>query len=328
MGSAGVVAILTQRFDPHADPVIEELTRRGVEVVRFDTGDFPVDMRIQATTARDGWDGLIRLQPEAGGRTLELERVRSIWYRRPSWFRFADTMPTHQRSFARGEALAALGGILRTLDCRWVSHPDALAVAAYKPLQLVRAARLGFPVPETLITNDPAAARAFLDEHGPDVVYKTLGLQQVTGPDGMEQVVFTSAVAPHLGSLDRVTNTPCCFQKVVKKRTELRVTVIGDRVFAVAIDSAGSDPANLPVIDWRADLRGASYSPFTLPPAIEDACRELVAGYGLAFGAIDVIVTPDDDFVFLEINANGQWRWLEEETGLPMTDALIELLTA
>jgi len=49
---------------------------------------------------------------------------------------------------------------------------------------------------------------------------------------------------------------------------------------------------------------------------------ELVARLGLRFGAIDIIVTPDDRYVFLEINPNGQWLWIEEETGLPIRDAI------
>lgn len=319
------VVVLTQPFDPHADPVVRELGRRGVDVFRFDTGDFPTDVDLMAWQDGPRWRGTLRSSSGVGGRTVDLSDIRSIWYRRPSRFRFSDSMPREHRDFARAESLAALGGILRTVQCRWISHPDNLAVAAYKPFQLLRANARGLLTPKTFVTNVPSAARRFYDEHRPGVIYKTLGSQQTVGDDGFGHVVFTSLIEErHLSQLDRVRNAPCCFQEYIPKRVELRVTVFGDKVYTVAIEPKSASPRSM--TDWRTDIHDLRYSTFELPPEIERSCRALVSDLGLSFGAIDMIVTPDDRFIFLEINANGQWLWLEEATGLPMTDTLIDLL--
>jgi D-alanine-D-alanine ligase-like ATP-grasp enzyme len=46
----------------------------------------------------------------------------------------------------------------------------------------------------------------------------------------------------------------------------------------------------------------------------------------LRFGALDFLVTPEGEWVFLEINPNGQWAWIEENTGLPITSAIADIL--
>jgi glutathione synthase/RimK-type ligase-like ATP-grasp enzyme len=65
-----------------------------------------------------------------------------------------------------------------------------------------------------------------------------------------------------------------------------------------------------------------------LPERVESFCRLIVHSYGLRFGAIDLIVTPDKDYVFLELNPNGQWAWIEQRTGLPLASALVDELTS
>jgi glutathione synthase/RimK-type ligase-like ATP-grasp enzyme len=47
---------------------------------------------------------------------------------------------------------------------------------------------------------------------------------------------------------------------------------------------------------------------------------------GLCYGAIDMVLTPDGRYVFLEINPNGQYLWIEEAAGLPISDAICDLL--
>ena len=47
---------------------------------------------------------------------------------------------------------------------------------------------------------------------------------------------------------------------------------------------------------------------------------------GLCFGAIDMILTPKNEYVFLEVNPNGQWGWIEELTRVPISSAVANLL--
>ena len=63
-----------------------------------------------------------------------------------------------------------------------------------------------------------------------------------------------------------------------------------------------------------------------LPVAEVRRCRALVRRLGLRFGAIDMVQTPSGEHVFLEINPNGQWLWIERATGLPIANAIARLL--
>ena len=119
---------------------------------------------------------------------------------------------------------------------------------------------------------------------------------------------------------------PVIFQEEVPKKLELRVTVVAAKVFPAAIRSQESRFLRH---DWRHyhDFGESKYySVHTLPEKIEGLCVRLVETLGLCFGAIDLIVTPANEYVFLEINPNGQWLWIEEFTGLPIGDAVAELL--
>ena len=123
---------------------------------------------------------------------------------------------------------------------------------------------------------------------------------------------------------DAVRYAPHLFQKYIDKAYEVRVTVINSQCFAVRIDSQANAKTK---IDWRNyDLEHTPHSALVLPAEIEQRILNYVRSYGLTFSALDFIVTPTDDWVFLENNPNGQWLWLEELTGLPMTEALISAL--
>ena len=68
------------------------------------------------------------------------------------------------------------------------------------------------------------------------------------------------------------------------------------------------------------------HEPFNLPNIITKHILTLMKTWKLKFAAIDMIVTPSGEYVFLEVNPNGQWGWIETLTGMPITDSLVELL--
>jgi D-alanine-D-alanine ligase-like ATP-grasp enzyme len=112
------------------------------------------------------------------------------------------------------------------------------------------------------------------------------------------------------------------FQEWVPKRYDVRMTVAGRRCFSVAI-IAESDAA---YIDWRSDYHSLRYEPIDTPVDIAASAMDYLDQFGLAFGAFDFVVDPDNQWWFLECNPNGQWGWLEHETGLPIGSALADLL--
>lgn len=122
-----------------------------------------------------------------------------------------------------------------------------------------------------------------------------------------------------------VRYTACLFQEQVPKKVELRITVLGEHVFPAEITYMHPERAT---VDWRTAYQDLQYGIHELPQEIHRKCLALVHKLGLSFAAIDMIVTSDNRFVFLEANPNGQWQWIERATGFPICETLVDLLIA
>jgi ATP-grasp ribosomal peptide maturase len=323
MAHNNTVLVLTQQLDFHADMVIAELNRRSVPVVRFDTADFPLRATLIAHSQAGSWDGTIITEQ----RTIELDQIASIWYRRPTPFELDPTLSPSGQQFASAEARMALGGLLRSVDCLWVNHPEKMVSADYKPYQLKVAGECGLKIPASLITNDPEAVLDFLERCNGEIIYKTLSGGMIVAESGEVVSVYTSRVTRddlrEEGS--RVRYTACLFQELVPKKVELRITVVGEHVFPAEITYVHPERAT---VDWRTAYQDLKYGIHELPQEIHHKCLELVRKLGLSFAAIDMVVTYDNRYVFLEVNPNGQWQWIERATGFPICETLVDLLVA
>jgi glutathione synthase/RimK-type ligase-like ATP-grasp enzyme len=115
------------------------------------------------------------------------------------------------------------------------------------------------------------------------------------------------------------------FQEKIDKQRELRVTLVGDRLFTAYIDSTGSEVGQ---IDWRLDdSLSYGWTAGEIPKPLAEQLRQLVHSFGLNYSAADFILTPDGRFVFLEINAAGEWVWLARDLGLPIAEAIADVLS-
>ncbi|MFJ8308757.1 MULTISPECIES: ATP-grasp ribosomal peptide maturase [unclassified Streptomyces] len=306
------VLVVTNLDDPTADFVIAELHGRGVPVVRFDSGDFPATLSCSAFIGdTNTWRGSV----QTPSRSAELGSVRSLYYRRPSGFAFPHLGRQEER-FAVAQARYGLGGILTSLPgCLYVNHPNRIGDAEYKPSGLSAAAAAGFRLPSTLITNVPDDARTFIKRHGP-AIFKPISVPLYLVDGKAQTVPVEEVTADEID--DTVAGTMHLFQARVDKVADVRVTVIGERVFAVRIDSG--------LLDWRTDYSTHTYTPITAPPAAESAIRAYLRHFGLIFGAFDFALTESGEWIFIECNPSGQWAWMEPPTGLPLTATLADLL--
>ncbi|WP_030574114.1 ATP-grasp ribosomal peptide maturase [Streptomyces aureocirculatus] len=312
MTHPGPVLVVTNLDDPTTDLVINELHHREIPVVRFDSGDFPATLSLAATLTSEGLTGTLTTP----SRTADLGSVRSLYYRRPSGFIFPH-LDEQTARFAATQARYGLGGVIASLPgCLYVNHPHRIGDAEFKPSGLAAAASAGFLVPSTLLTSDADAVRAFIKAGGP-VIYKPLSAPLYRDDDGVSCTVKVADVAPE--EIDEaVSGTVHLFQQRVDKICDMRVTAIGDRVFAVRIDSD--------LLDWRTDYSRLTDTVVDPPPDITAALYRYLQHFGLVFGCFDFAVDREGRWVFLECNPSGQWAWLEAETGLPMVAAMADLL--
>ncbi|UQA95304.1 ATP-grasp ribosomal peptide maturase [Streptomyces halobius] len=312
MTHPGPVLVVTNLDDPTTDLVIDELHGRGVPVVRFDSGDFPATLSVAAMITSEGITGTLTTPT----RTADLAGVRSLYYRRPSGFTFPH-LDEQTARFAVSQARYGLGGVMASLPgCLYVNHPHRIGDAEFKPSGLATAVTAGFQVPPTLLTSAPEAARAFIKTHGP-VIYKPLSAPLYRNADGVSCTVKVAEVAAK--EIDEaIAGTAHLFQQRVDKVADARVTVIGDHVFTVRIDSD--------LLDWRTDYGRLTYTPVQPPPGLTSALYRYLARFGLVFGCFDFAIGREGQWWFLECNPSGQWAWLEPETGLPMVAAMADLL--
>lgn len=309
------VLILTHPFDPTADKVVEELNRRDVAVFRSDTSQFPLTLVVGAELHEGRWEGQARTER----RVVNLSEVAGIYYRRPTSFEFHPDLSAEERRWAGVQARMGFGGLLATLE-PWLNHPHRIGYAEYKPVQLQAAVACGLAVPRTFVGNDPGAAQDFVAGVG-KVVYKPFGGGGVTDTDGVHQV-FSTVVTPEQAGSPNVAQTMHLFQEWVPKDHEIRLTVVDDQFFAARID-ARSDTGR---VDWRADYQALTYSAVETPEFVRSGVSALLNRLGLRFGALDFVVAPDGQWWFLECNPNGQWAWIEDETGMPIASALADAL--
>lgn len=322
------ILIVTEQFDFHSDAIILKLRERGHEPVRLSIKDLPLRSSIDVAVNERKFSALIKTQK----RIIDLNEIHAIWWRRPEPIVVNPRLSKDHGDFVRKEYQHVMGGIWRAIQCYWLSFPEKIYNASFKPEQLVRASGMGFSVPNTIITSDPQQAVDFVGSCKREVIYKPLSPSLMhqkcrNGATNRKATgVFTTLVDKR--KVERVAedirNSPCMFQEYIEKRIELRVTVIGEEIFVAEIDSQSQERTR---IDWRHYDVPMRIKKGKLPKQMEDLCRRFVRSYELEFSAMDLILTPKGEYVFLENNPNGQFMFVEEQiTDYRMADTLIDLL--
>lgn len=305
---------MSRAWDTTANLVINELARMDVLAIRINTEDFPVTAGITCSATRTSVTATLE---NGYGRSAESRDITAVYYRRPDPPAIDPAVSDPGwRKFAQGEARSTMSGFLRLLDhATWVNYPSRIAEAEHKLLQLQRASLIGLPLPETLVTNRPDRARSFASRTG-EVIAKTIRSPWVRQDPPLS--VYTRRLSPgDIAGLDAIAYAPCILQRRVDKRLDIRAVVVGRRVFTVAIDGRGLD-------DWRtADVLDLDHREHCLPSSLEAKLVELVSGLGLVYGAADLILTPEGDYVFLELNPNGEWGWLTSVLGSRIQAAIV-----
>jgi MvdD family ATP-grasp ribosomal peptide maturase len=320
-----VILIVSYSNDnPSVARVADAVAAHGGIAYRFDSDRFPTELRL--VSRYSGQEE--RLVLAGDDYELDLRSVSAVWYRRVAiGQRIPRTMDPQLRRTAIDESRATVYGLIASLDAFHLDPVHRLRRAENKQLQLKIARAVGLRIPRTLMTNEPEAVRRFARECPAGMVMKTLTSFAIYA-GGLEKVVFTNPVeAEHLERLDELRYCPATFQERLPKALELRATIVGDRVYTGSIDSQRSERAR---VDWRRDGLGLidRWQPYELPVDVEQGLLKLMRALGLHYGAADLILTPDGRHVFLELNPNGEFFWLERHAGLPISSAIAELLMA
>lgn len=319
------ILILTHTQDGiHTDSVIAHLQKMGEKHFRFDSD---VLSKGETTISFHCHDDSYFFVYETAQGSVDSRSVKSVWYRRPNNFEF-QINDLVQKEFAERELKTFLDGLWQSLtDAFWISDPISLERARKKVYQLKIARELRFDIPDTIITNSPSTAEQFIASQKGKVVFKPLEAGFLDYGDKNYIVPATIMTDMHKRRLELVRKLPSLFQSFVEKQYDMRVTIVGSEVFAVRIDSQAREETS---VDWRHPnhVGQLPHTLIELPLAVQDKCIAMMHILGLQFAAFDFAVDLSERYIFLEVNPNGQWYWLEHLTGVPISVSISDTLAS
>lgn len=309
------VLVLASRYDLTCDYVVTHLRRKSKLYLRLNSEDFS-----DYTVELDPIQRHLLLKLGAKRYCITPYCLQSVLFRRPVFLRDygEDNRSTGER-FSHIQWAAFIRNLMLFKEALWVNDPAATYKAEHKAVQLSVAACLGFSVPKTRVTNSPHPY--LLGEKCDRVAIKGLDTVLLRS-NGYEMFGFTTFESPEQLEPDSWRSAPAIVQAALINKLDIRVTVVGDRVFAAAITVGGNPVPD----DWRMHKRHAQFREFDLPPETAGRCRALVGALGLVFGAIDLALC-DGEYYFLEINPTGEWAWLVDSAGLPIDEAIADCLS-
>jgi glutathione synthase/RimK-type ligase-like ATP-grasp enzyme len=298
------ILILGGDDDQHASFLLGQLRADRHDAELLDSRWFPAELGLAHDPAAGEWT--IRLP---SGRSLGHGEVTAVYWRCYNSVS-APPLPDEEQAFiAANDARGLFESFLIGYPARWVNGWAGFLLHQTKPVQLAAVAALGVPVPATLLSNDAGAVRAFVARH-PRAIFKP-----VQGGAHARRVTpqHTSD-----GNLSNLRFAPVTLQEEVPG-TDVRVFVAGERVLACEVRSEA--------LDYR-DEDEPEIVAHTLPAPMQECCRRIARRLDLLWAGLDFRLTPGGRYVFLEANPSPMFLGFEARSGLPLTNALVELLTA
>ncbi|MHB8134579.1 MAG: hypothetical protein ACYDH1_10195 [Anaerolineaceae bacterium] len=316
-----MILIISNKWDITVDFVISELRQRGCGFIRINTEDLVLG---RATINIPNLEILVEKQ----GKVIDLAKVvKVIWNRRPG--KPFDNLPEESvpslpyQHFINDQWFSWQEVLQLIPNVKWINHPQANYLMENKIRQLMIAAKLGFSIPDTVVTNDPEDIKFLAKKHNERIIAKAL-YSPLIEEKGQDFFVFTNEVTiTDLSPVEDFRISPSIFQQTLSPKIDYRVTVVDNEVFAVKVQDQINPMGGH--IDWRTKKEGLTFISCKLPVEIEFLCKKFVQECGLFFGALD-LVQYKNKFYFLEINPNGEWGWLQYPYGIPIAKALADLM--
>lgn len=307
------IAALTIRGDIHAHAIRHELrTEYGVDlsVIEVDrlSSEHHINWQLNGSTP------ICRVWCD--NQWLPIGEIDLIWWRRSRAQQEFDNVcyTAEQEEIINNDCRSSLaGGLTTCFDGFWLSHPIATERAGNKLFQLSIAKQHGFRVPETLISQDPESVRSFVSERS-----ASRAIVKTVAGGGKGLFLFTQFVGyQELESDDSIRVCPAIYQEYIQGDTHIRLNCFGDRSHAGRIITKD--------LDWRPNLN-VPVSAWDVPHELHLKVRKVLDAMGLEMGIVDFKVTSEGEFVWLEVNPQGQFLFLEPLTTVPYTRLFAEYL--
>lgn len=303
------IIIVSSEEDIHAQAVVNYLheTQRQLTVSMIDTSQFPQQMACKVVMN----NGRVQVGFAYGNNSyLCLDRLRSIWWWRPQFpTPHNQLQDAHKARFAYTECCQFIEGLWYVTDCLWVNHPERQDVALNQLYQLEVAQKVGFCVPETLISSSPESVREFWERKNHGLLYKPMI------PLSYRAFPFTEDM---LKRIENISFAPLLFQANIRFDAYIRVVVIGDAIYAVRIyDNSSQDNQQLPYV-----------KKYDLPSEIITKIQNFMSPKytGLLYCKLNLGLDPDGHCFFLDMDPTATFQEMEKPLNVPLAQAVGQLL--
>lgn len=184
---------------------------------------------------------------------------------------------------------------------------------------------IGFNVPKYILSNEYEKIKKFGVENNWNIILKTFFSFDFYEKNEQFYIPVRKINFQELEKHQKsIKICPVFFQEYIEKKYELRVVLIGLKIFAFAIYSQEIEEAK---IDFRIpNLFDLKYELVELPLDLKQKLLNYAEINNLDFCFFDLIFTPENKYYFLECNIDGEWYWLEKATGIKLAKEFSELV--
>lgn len=315
-----MILILTDSNDAHANHVIKKIEFENVPYFRFN-----LDVKSLLNTSYTFTNGTFKITQF--GKSLDITSVSCVWSRRTFVELLLEEAYDQNTDFKlwKNEWNKTLTGLYNSLkNVPWLNQWRLAYIAENKYLQMEVAKALGFKIPETLISNEVDELKAFIQLNAP-VVLKLMNQDFYrTGNEDFKGIYVNKIGMDDLEQFGTLNENPIVLQKYIEKSFEVRYTVVGQDHFVCKIESQNSNIAN---VDWRRyDIPNTPHYELEPPLEIKNKVKAFMKELQIEYGALDFIVDLNQNWHFLEVNSMGQFLWIEDLTGLKISDSIVHWL--
>jgi len=314
-----LILFITSTFDPHVDYLIEQ-TRH--DFFRLNTDEYLDYHQINfEVTSNSIKSNIIN----NSGVPFDVKSITSAYYRRPEIpKKIINILDDNIKQLVEAETKEFLRQFYHSYpEIKWLCSPWKIYFARGRLNQLVQAKKMGFKIPQTLFTSSKEELLKFFNKCNQKIIIKTINSGScVKHKDDLEPIYTEVIDSTNIDALnfELLKNSPSLFQEFIDAEYELRITSVGIKNFSVKITSN--------ITDWRKRDALPSYSTYDLPTAVSEGLSKYLEYYKLNFGCFDLMKGKNGEYYFLELNPNGQWLWLELETGIPIGKSIVDFLEA
>lgn len=300
--------ILTSSYDVTTDMLVDRLGKKAIRI----NNDRPQDHEIQIN--QNGFE----ISDSYGRRVTDKTLVTAI-LRKPA----PQTLSKiDQEIHAFRETSAAHASLLQLIAHKW---PEKLPIDSNKIREIGKFVQLD--VAKEYFSTSPWAFTTHPEKSGlkDDAVLKTLHGMPFSKPDETSDAKFLYVQPVKLSEL--ADGWPWFLQEKIEARFDLTVLYVDGKMFAQRLDRK-----TFQGLDWRKHIgteMDAQWENVVLPEILSNKIDAYMRKLGLRFGRLDFLLPNEniDEALFLEVNPNGQWAWMDLKMNNGIFDSMIKFLT-